>query len=116
MWGWVQAWGAGVVGVGVAVGGNGVVVGGIGVSVGAAVGTGVGVAVGSGVGVGVGIGVSVGVALAGVVDFYITATAWLASICILAVVPSTLKTGPIHLSTCQPGWGRMSIVTIVPFE
>ena len=88
----------------------------VGTGVGVAVGTGVGVAVGSGVGVGVGTGVAVGVAVGGVVDFNLTATLWLESIFISAVVPSTLKTGPIHLSTCQPCLGRMSMVTIIPCE
>ena len=43
---------------------------------------GAGVAVGEGVGVEVGSGVSVGIGVGGVVDFSITATAWLESICI----------------------------------
>ena len=85
-----------MVGLGVAVG-NGVAVGGIGVSAG-------------------GKGVSVGVAVGGVVSFNLTATDWLESICMLAVFPSMLNTGPTHSSTCQPCLGRMSMVTIIPNE
>ena len=111
--------------------GTGVLVGGgIGVEVGTGVhvGTGVGVGVGNGVyvGLGVAVGTRVGVAvggtgvsagmLVGVADFSLTATVWLESICILAVLPSMLKTGPTHSSTCQPCLGRMSMVTIIPNE
>ena len=75
---------------------------------------GVGVLVG-GIGVLVaGIGVSVGIGVGGVVDFSNTATLWLEFISICAVVPSMLITGPTHLSSCQPCFGSMSMVTVIP--
>ena len=62
-----------------------------------------------------GVGVLVGVAPVAV-GFNLTAIDWLESIYILAVLPSMLKTGPTHSSTCQPCLGRMSMVTTIPCE
>ncbi len=45
----------------------------------------------------------------------LTITEWLTVMLILAVLPSTSKTGPSHSSTSQPGSGDTSIVTVRPW-
>ena len=48
--------------------------------------------------------------------FILIATVRLESICILALLPYMLKTGPIHSSTYHPCLGSMYMVTPVPCE
>ena len=104
----------------------------LGAGLGVLVGSGATVSVGRGVGAGVravpgGAAIVVGEGLAtrsdigaGVVTRVeagtnLTTTVWLESIVIFALSSTTSNTGPTHLSICQPGWSKTSMVTVRPW-